>query len=482
MNKKFNLITKKETSIIFYELNEMPEKVLFYYVKKFPNSNFSKLLKNSAYFQTIVKEDRHLHPWSVWPSVHRGVSSKKHKINFINQNKSKSSFYPPLWEIISNSKKNVGVHGSLQSYPPLINKNIKFYLPDTFSPDSKAYPKELSYLQEFNLYLIKVSQGIQIFSFYKIIKLLSRIIKNKEIKFSTALKIFLHYINSKLFNKFVRRRSIFQTSITFDSYIKNLEKNNLVFSSYFTNHLAGMMHRYWKDLFPKSFNELSYIPSKFNSDSILLAMKEADYQVGKLMKYSKKHNSNLLLISGMGQDKRIRDQYLGELQFTNFKKFNKTIFPENEDLCDILPAMMPDICITINDLKKIDYVLDKFKLITDGDHKTIFDIPYPPEINTINLSFKLSKKLRKDRKVLISGKIFKLNEIGIDIIERNQGTAYHVPEGCLIWYSPKNDKLKKLARRKYKPDILEIAPAICKILDIKIPEYMIKDSPLIKSI
>ena len=32
---------------------------------------------------------------------------------------------------------------------------------------------------------------------------------------------------------------------------------------------------------------------------------------------------------------------------------------------------------------------------------------------------------------------------------------------------------------KYKPNILEIAPAILKMLGIKIPPYMIKDSPLI---
>ena len=308
-------INKNNRSVIFYELNELPEKVLFYFIKKYPDSNFSNIFKKSAYFQTFVNEDRHLHPWSVWPSVHRGVSSTKHKINFINQNKSKSLNYPPLWEIISNSKKNVGIHGSLQSYPPKIHNNIKFYLPDTFAPDSKANPKELSSLQEFNLYLIKISQGITRFSISRIIKLLIINIKNKEIKFSTVSELLFHYINSKFSRKYLSRRSIFQSSITFDSFIHNLEKNNLVFSSYFTNHLAGMMHRYWKDLFPKSFKEKSYLASRFNRYSIILAMKKADLQIGKLMKYAENNNSDLLIISGMGQDKRIRNNYYVRVNF-----------------------------------------------------------------------------------------------------------------------------------------------------------------------
>jgi len=151
MQKDKKNIVEIENSIIFYELNEMPEKILNYFIKKYPKSNFSKIKKKSAYFKTIVNDDRHLHPWSVWPSVHRGVSIDKHNINFINQDKSKAKKYPPLWEIISNSNKNFGIHGSLQSYPPLVNKNTKFFLPDTFAPQPDAYPKELYYLQKLNL-------------------------------------------------------------------------------------------------------------------------------------------------------------------------------------------------------------------------------------------------------------------------------------------------------------------------------------------
>ena len=480
LNKKI-----KNSSIILYELNEIPPKIINFYINKFPKSNLSRLINKSAYFRTTVNNSRHLHPWSVWPSVHRGVTIEKHKLNFINQDKSESNKYPPIWEIILNSGKDIGVHGSLQSYPPLIDKNTKFFLPDTFAPDARAFPDKLSYLQELNLYLIGISQGTKKLSIPKLIKLFLRILFTKEIKLKTLFILSFHYIKEKCFKKYVSRRSIYQSTLTFDSFIKNLKIHKPIFSSYFTNHLAGMMHRYWKDIFPESFDHSDQSPSKFNKKSILKAIKETDKHIGILLKYAVNNNSDLLIISGMGQDARIREKYIGELQFIDFNKFKKIFFKEDIDAFDILPAMLPDICISFKNPAKIDFFIKKINKITDGNYKPIFEIPYKPEINTLNLSLKLSKRLTLDNEILISNQKFKIDEIGLRIIKRDPGTAYHIQEGSLIWFSEqnsRNNKLRKLANKKYIPDIIEIAPSICKLLGIKIPKYMIKDSPLIKSI
>ena len=39
-----------------------------------------------VFIETITEDIGELHPWSSWPTVHRGVDSSKHKIKFINQN------------------------------------------------------------------------------------------------------------------------------------------------------------------------------------------------------------------------------------------------------------------------------------------------------------------------------------------------------------------------------------------------------------
>ena len=44
-----------------------------------------------------------------------------------------------------------------------------------------------------------------------------------------------------------------QPLLSFDPYLLQLKKFKPSFSTYFTNHLAGMMHRYWYDYYPMEF-------------------------------------------------------------------------------------------------------------------------------------------------------------------------------------------------------------------------------------
>ena len=129
--------TKK--SLIIYELNEVPKKIIDYYISLKPNSNLNKLIKNGFFCETITDDVGELHPWSSWPTVHRGVDSSIHKIKFINQNLDHAKKYPPIWEVLINNKITVGIFGSLQSYPPIKSKYVRFYVPDTFSPKSDTF-------------------------------------------------------------------------------------------------------------------------------------------------------------------------------------------------------------------------------------------------------------------------------------------------------------------------------------------------------
>ena len=64
-----------------------------------------------------------------------------HKIRFINQDLTPAKIYPPIWEVLAKKGITIGIFGSLQSYSPLEGENIKFYVPDTFSPEKKLFPK-----------------------------------------------------------------------------------------------------------------------------------------------------------------------------------------------------------------------------------------------------------------------------------------------------------------------------------------------------
>ena len=152
------MVTKKK-GIIFYELlgtSVMIEK----YIELRPKSTFAKLINNSDLINTFTNDVGELHPWTTWPTLHRGVNNNLHKIQFINQELEINKKYPPIWDILQKNKISVGVYGSLQSYPPIKSKYIKYYLPDTFSPSYEAYPKELEDFQKFNLSICKDNKAV----------------------------------------------------------------------------------------------------------------------------------------------------------------------------------------------------------------------------------------------------------------------------------------------------------------------------------
>ena len=239
--------------LIIYELNEIPRRLIDYYIENFPFSSFSKFSKEGAIINTFTKDNGELHPWSTWPSVHRGVYNEIHKIRSINQDLSFSKKYAPIWEILNKNNIDIGIFGSLQSYPPLTGKNIKFYLPDTFAPHPQAHPEDLRQFQKFNLKMSSenkaISRKISIVDMVNFLNLIKRGIISKRTAYLTALHILKETFNAK----YKTRRSTMQNVLTFDIYHKYLTKFKPSFSTYFTNHLAGMMHRYWQDLFRNGF-------------------------------------------------------------------------------------------------------------------------------------------------------------------------------------------------------------------------------------
>ena len=84
---------KKRKKLIIYELNEVPIRVLKEFILNNPKSSFSNLVKNGIIKKTTTFDEGELHPWSTWPTVHRGVNNNIHQIKFINQSSSEGKQY-----------------------------------------------------------------------------------------------------------------------------------------------------------------------------------------------------------------------------------------------------------------------------------------------------------------------------------------------------------------------------------------------------
>ena len=447
--------------LILYELNEVPLKLLKLYSEIRPHSNISYLINQGNILKTTTNDIGELHPWSTWPTVHRGVSNEKHKINFINQDLTIAKKWPPIWEKLAKTKVSIGIFGSLQSFPPYIHENTKFYLPDTFSPSHDAYPKDLEAFQKFNLNIVNKNKALpRKFSFYDF-KNFAKLLILRHIKFNSILRIIIHLIKESFHGKYRKRRSLMQAILSFDVYEKYLLKNKPEFTTYFTNHVAGMMHRYWDNLFhPKKSRE-----SFFNRNSIIEAMDISDIHIGKLLKISESHNYDLLMMSSMGQDSIDLKDWVPELFVGNINKLIKVLNLEIDNY-KLLPAMHPDLCIKCIDQQSKIELEKNINNIKSINGKSILPVRYKNKGLEVNISIQRCALTAKSKFIEIEGKRLSLESLGIEVINRDKPTGYHIKDGTLMF---KGSKLEKIFKNRDKIiNTTKIHNIILKFFDIKI--------------
>ncbi len=440
--------------LILFELNEVPPRILNEFLETTSLKGFKKLRNEGTYFETICKDKGELHPWSTWPTIHRGVNNNLHKINFINQPLEESINYPPVWEILSKNKISIGIFGSLQSYPPLENKFVKFYLPDTFSPSYEAIPKKLEEFQRFNLTMAGENKAISgKIKTKHILQMISLIFK-RNFSFKTIFQFTKHLIFELLQKKYKKRRHFFQSILSFDIYFKNLKKYKPEYSSFFSNHVASSMHRYWLDVFPNDFNKIK--GNSFNKNTIIEAMKIADIQLNKLINFCDKNDYSLILLSSMGQDKIQRDD-LEDLILDSFRKLCNFL---NLDFNDYIlkPAMQPDICIAAKNESAMFTLLESISKIKDTDQNNLIVKTYGPINLSTNIGLRTTKILNINTKVLYNNELYPLSETGLKLIKRDIGTGYHIPIGIGMAYGSIAERFTKINNpintTKILPEIL----------------------------
>ena len=120
----------------------MPLKLLKLYSEIRPIQIFVNLVNQGNILKTTTNDKGELHPWSTWPTVHRGVNNEKHKINFINQDLKIAEKWPPIWEKLAKKKFQLEFLDLFNLFHHTFTQNTKFYLPDTFSPNPETYPKD----------------------------------------------------------------------------------------------------------------------------------------------------------------------------------------------------------------------------------------------------------------------------------------------------------------------------------------------------
>ncbi len=461
--------------IIFFELNEVPYKVIHHFCKLYPESNLAKVLASGKKHETFSEDQGHLSPWITWPTVHRGVDNTKHFISDFGQDlNDQEKQYPAIWNILAQKGIKVGLFGSLHTYPlPANIEDFSFYVPDTFAAGSECFPKKLEAFQKFNLSMARDNSRV-VNSKIPAKEAMQFLLKLPDLgfRFKTAADIAGQMVDERINKWKVVRRRTYQSVIGFEIFYKQLITKKPDFATFFTNHVASSQHRYWAAAFPEDYESLKlgreWIET-YNGE-IVYTMKKTDEMIGRLIKFMDNNPEySLWVLSSMGQQAVEAREIYTDLFVTNGKKFMDN-FNLGSDSFELKPSMVPQFNVQVHSDKRKEF---EEKLNTLRINDQVVNCRQKGE-GFYSLDIGIPNLDESKIKIELMGQIIPLIHSGMEnvkIQDRCGATAYHIPQGSLIIYSPSYIKNGKDVTNISTSDI---APAILRNFNIAVPDYMTK--------
>ena len=464
--------------MVIYELNEVPRKLFEFYANSHPKSAFATLMERSTLFETQAADVGELSPWITWPTMHRGVSNIDHEISDLGQDLAiPNKDYPSIHNLLASQGVRVGVFGSLQSYPlPNNLDNFSFYVPDTFAAGSECFPEELSVFQAFNLSMVQrnarnVTSGITVKDAYRFLVQSTKL----GLTVDTCLKLLRQLFNERINSDRLVRRRTSQVEIAFDLYMWQLENTQPDVSFFFTNHLASSMHRYWPAIFPEDYEQGMFDEEwrKRWAGEIPHAVKVANSQLERLLRYVDKEGIELIVCSSMGQAAVENTHPVeSEILITNIKTLMGYLGLAPSDWEPRL-SMAPQVVVTPKTLTAQERLKRLKDISINGKQIKC--------IKTSTGEIRISLAISNQEKIvaLDRGKEVSPTDLGIRNVYLQDAAAsyaYHVPEGVLLHYDP-NRRTRNTGVKTWEPiSVLDFAPSVMRRFGATPPSYMTKEA------
>ncbi|MBD1896901.1 hypothetical protein [Coleofasciculus sp. FACHB-129] len=424
--------------ILLLEINEVPWQLIdkFKTDPRFPH--IRKFFDNAKTYTTLAVDSGELSPWVTWPSFYRGMSNQEHGIKNLGQNPGTFKG-KPLWEEFRELGLSIGICGSLQSWPPSDPGEGGFYIPDTFAHDERCIPRYIESFQKFNLGQV-AKNGLVVKKDRLISKDLSGLLASLPklgISRSTIIQIAKQLCMEWIDPPRVARRSTFQTILLWDIFKSLYNAHNPpAFSTFFTNHVASVMHRYWHHIFPEEFGDRYLTQPKIHAATMIFALEILDKILADAMQLCKVNPEiTLVFATSMGQAAIHRDEYQGfSSAISDIPKFMGVFGLQKTDYKQLL-AMVPQIAVEIPDPQVRYHLIQKLNNCYSMSGKPLFEVEEITSSLSITIrtppaiDIKLNKFIYKNK----NGESidFSWESAGITMHQVEAGTAYHIPEGIM---------------------------------------------------
>jgi hypothetical protein len=460
--------------VILFELNEVPWRIVDDYVERNPGSALAGALGRSHRYEAYAEDRGHLSPWTTWPSLHRGVNDEAHMIGDLGQDRTKADQeYPPIWQLLHEDGVSVGVCGSLHSFPPPDDiTSYAFYLPDTFATGDQAHPKALSDFQAFNLAMARdsarnVDTSVPLRPAAKVLAR-SRAL---GIRPSTYRALAAQLASERRNRWKSTRRRTFQAVLGFDVFFAQLKRTRPAFSTFFSNHVASAMHRYWAATYPDDYDEHGLDAEWIERyrDEIPWAMAQADRMLERLLRFADRNPEyQVWVASSMGQGPTIARGLETAVYLKDLTTFMRRLgIPD--DGWEQRPAMLPQTNVIVReDLREeFEARLGGLKVVNQPMRYRQTDTGF------FAMDFGHPNMHKRPTPLRYEGERLPLTEFGLEAVEiedRSDTTAYHVPEGILVVYDPATPA--PAGSERDRVSALSVAPALLRAFGQKPRDYM----------
>ncbi len=421
------------TPILLLEINEVPWRLLDRYLGRSQFPHITQFFEHASHYTTLAVDTGELSPWVTWPTLHRGINNEQHGVRNLGQDP-QTFIGKPIWQEIRERGGSIGICGSMQSWPPSDPGEGGFYIPDTFACDERCIPSYLAPLQSFNLALVRrnartVSRALPNAS--DIMKVAASFWQS-GIRIRTGARIGIQLLRERLDPALTARRPIFQAVLFWDVFRKHFKPDRPPrLTTFFTNHVASTMHRYWKDVFPEDFANQTSEKERSHEWVMRFAFRVLDDMLRDVLRWSAA-NPELVVIfaSSMGQAAIHRGYHEGvELVVEDLALLMTRAGLRREEYTPLL-AMAPQVAVKIEDestrrrarsILESTYCGDGHKFIKVHEIGSSLSITVgtPPLKDIANGGFH------------IASKHVSWADAGIRKQDIEPGTGYHIPEGTL---------------------------------------------------
>ncbi len=457
------------SKVLLYELNEVPWKIIDLYVKRRPRSTLAQALPLALSLTTRNDDVAALEPWRTWPTLHNSMYVAEHNSWDLGQDPATFRGVP-LWDAVDRAGKVVGLFGPLQSWPAKPFKREGFYVPDTFSSSNETFPASLSRFQAFNLAMTSDNtfspEGM--LSALQLVRVGADVLRLGMTPRSATL-VARHLARELREPRTKASRSTMQALPSFDLFWKLHRHYSPDLSIFFTNHVAGMMHRYWGDGVPGYQSTNAYRADDVYAGFLLKAMDIFDRQLSTALTWVKKHEDVVLVVaSSMGQDAIDKEAVDETFVLESTEQLGVALgFRGDQGL-----AMYPSTTVTLantNTAAVAGKALQSVRTergplfdtvrVVGRSVSVVIDQYSWGRPRTRNLSY-----VPVGHRDAISGTI---EDLGVSIRHRMGGgnTAWHVPAGMMMAFG----QTVRADSTRVAVDVRDVAPSILALLDVPSP-------------